>query len=267
MRITYVGTASVLLEYAGLRIITDPVFDEPGQTYSMAPSPIPAAWFASTRTYSSPITVQNLGAIDVALISHDHHSDNLDAAGRALVLSDRVAAVVTNPAAAHRLSRERENVLGLWPGSTIEFGAVSITATPARHGPTLTPQASEVTGFLLEAESEPSVWISGDTVLTREVRDWAERNRGVGVAIINAGGVRFPAAPLLGRVLFTFDPPQFREVADLLEPRVIVPVHRSGWSHFQPEDALRAALADLGKRVRWLDPGQSTEIQATGIDA
>lgn len=262
MRITYIGTASVLLEYGGLRIITDPVFDEPGRTYSMAPSPIPAAWFASTRTYSTPITVQDVGAFDLALLSHDHHSDNLDDAGRALVLGESVAVVVTNPAAARRLSRDREDVVGLWPGSTVEFGAVCVTATPARHGPTLTPQAGEVTGFLLEAEGEPSVWISGDTVLTREVRDWAVRNKGIGVAIINAGGVRFPAAPLLGRVLFTFDPPQFREVVDLLQPRVIVPVHRSGWSHFQPEDALRAALAHLGARVRWLDPGQTTEIEA-----
>jgi len=51
-------------------------------------------------------------------------------------------------------------------------------------------------------------------------------------------------------------------VCRLADPRVIIPVHRSGWSHFQSENDLRSALdaADLLERTRWLDLGESTEI-------
>ena len=38
MKLTYLGTASVLLEYGGQRLLTDPVFDPPGRTYSMGPA-------------------------------------------------------------------------------------------------------------------------------------------------------------------------------------------------------------------------------------
>ena len=85
MKLTYLGTASVLLDYGGLRIITDPVLDEPGQNYSFGPWYAPKKWFASTRSYAAPLTVDQLGALDVALVSHDHHADNLDTAGRAVV--------------------------------------------------------------------------------------------------------------------------------------------------------------------------------------
>ena len=114
----------------------------------------------------------------------------------------------------------------------------------------------------MTAAGEPSVWLSGDTVLTDVVREAARSMRGIDVAVINAGGVRFPSAPLVGKDLFTFTPEQFVEVCRLADPRVIIPVHRSGWSHFQSENDLRSALdaAGLLERTRWLGLGESTEI-------
>ncbi len=114
MKVTYLGTASVVLDYAGSRLITDPTFDPAGSTYSMAPAWLPGTWFDSTKGYTSPATPP--GRFDAALISHDHHFDNLDVSGRALVMSDAVAAVVTHPAAARRLGRLRGHVTGLTPG-------------------------------------------------------------------------------------------------------------------------------------------------------
>src|SRR5664279_6509658 len=112
MKITYLGTASVLLDYDGLRLITDPVFDPPGTSYSMGPSYVPAKWFLSTKQYDTPISVEQVGQVDALLLSHDHHRDNLDRAGRALALSDQVGAVITNPYGARRLSRYRKGVTG-----------------------------------------------------------------------------------------------------------------------------------------------------------
>jgi L-ascorbate metabolism protein UlaG (beta-lactamase superfamily) len=187
------------------------------------------------------------------------------------VLSDAVDAVVTNPAGARRLRRERTAagvpgpVTGLAPGegTTIE-GGIQVTGMPARHGPPLSPQVNQVTGFLVEASDEPSVWITGDTVMTPAVRAAAAAHRGVGVLVVHCGAVRFPRVPVFSKALFTFTPAEVVELCRLADPRVIVPVHRSGWTHFQPESEVRAALDDagFGDRVRWLDLGESTTVSA-----
>lgn len=265
MRVTYLGTASVTLDYAGSRLITDPTFDPAGTSYSMAPAWLPAAWFTSTKGYSSPPLPR--GPFDAALISHDQHHDNLDRSGRAFVMSDAVATVVTHPAGARRLGRERAGVVGVRPGEQLAVGSgIRLTGLPARHGPHLTPQVNQVTGFLLEAPGEPTVWITGDTVMTPRIRAAAAARKGrVDVLVVHGGGVRFPRAPLgIGRARFTFTPDQVVELCEALDPRVVIPVHRSGWTHFQPEAELRATLdgSRFGERVRWLEPGESSGIEA-----
>lgn len=254
MKITYLGTASVLIEYGGLRIITDPVLDAPGKRYSFGPWYAPKKWFASRRDYVAPLSVEQIGALDVALVSHDHHGDNLDAAGRALLAN--IPFVITNPAAARRLGAR-----GLRAGESTEIDGVTITGVTAQHGPRFTPQVSQVTGFLLEAAGEPTVWISGDTVLTPALRA-ALPTLGADVAIIHCGGVTFPTAPLFGRMVFTFDAPHVVEALELLKPHKVIPVHRNGWAHFEPESGLRAAIdaAGLGAKTRFLELGESTSV-------
>jgi hypothetical protein len=104
------------------------------------------------------------------LLSHDHHGDNLDDAGRALLPSAGI--VLTTTAAASRLGG---NAVGLTPRQTTTIGdssgahpAVAVTATPARHGPPLSRAiAGDVVGFALgwEGQEHGVLRISGDTVL------------------------------------------------------------------------------------------------------
>ena len=76
-----------------------------------------------------------LGRIDLVLLSHDHHFDNLDRAGRAML--GRAGRVFTTPVAAERLGG---NAVGLAPWQsrdvpTRDGGILRVTGTPARHGP------------------------------------------------------------------------------------------------------------------------------------
>ncbi len=277
MRLTYLGTASVLIELAGQRLLTDPALDPPGSAYDFGPWYAPRAWFASTKDYASPPIPP--GPIDAVLLSHDHHGDNLDVAGRRLLARDVVRSVVTTTAGAARLARPAPRagdtqpgeglgiaakVRGLAPGQSTTVGPVTITATPGRHGPAGTPQVHEVIGFVIEAPGEPRVWISGDTVLYPELERCLDdlRARGVDVAIMHAGGVRFPRVPVLGSALFTFDAAQLASAARRLDPRAIVPVHRDGWAHFrEPVPAVQRALdeAGLGPRTRLLALGEAAD--------
>ena len=76
LRATHIGTATLLLELEGLRLLTDPVFDAPGETWNFG-------WGTrSTHVEAPALTAAQVGAVDAVLLSHDQHGDNLDHAGR-----------------------------------------------------------------------------------------------------------------------------------------------------------------------------------------
>jgi L-ascorbate metabolism protein UlaG (beta-lactamase superfamily) len=172
IRITYIGGPTVLIEIGPWRLLTDPTFDPPGKRYFFG-------WGTVSRKLQGPaIAFDELGDIDAVLISHDHHGDNLDPAGRALL--PRMGQIVTTKAGARRL---RAGARGLAPWETTVLEApgrpsIEITATPCRHGPPGSqPIVGEVIGFALrwEAQQHGVLWISGDTVLYDGVREVSRR--------------------------------------------------------------------------------------------
>ena len=259
MELTYLGTAMLTLEHEGKRLLTDPVLDPAGTTYNLGPSLAPRSWFATQKTYATPPLAP--GVFDAVLLSHDHHADNLDAAGRALVAdAARVERVLTTVPGAKRLGRAE----GFVPGQTTRAGNVTIRALPALHGPRFVPQSDEVTGFLLDFDHGPRVWISGDTVMFPELRTTLvaiARERPVDLAVVHCGAVRFPKVPLLGRARFTFDAEEAVEACKLIAAKKVVPIHRTGWTHFkEPEGVLFRAFANMPVPVMRLEPGESLTV-------
>lgn len=66
--LTWLGHATFLLQFKGLNILTDPHLSERASPFS---------WIGPERQVPVPIEMQQLPAIDVLLISHDHY-DSLD---------------------------------------------------------------------------------------------------------------------------------------------------------------------------------------------
>lgn len=93
MEVSHLSTAMVLMEVGPFRLLTDPTFDPKGTRYHFGP-------FAnSSKTQDTAWTVSQLearGDIDAVLISHHHHTDNLDYLGRALLERPFVKAIVTH---------------------------------------------------------------------------------------------------------------------------------------------------------------------------
>ncbi|MBN1530517.1 MAG: MBL fold metallo-hydrolase [Thermoleophilaceae bacterium] len=258
VRITHVGGPTVLIEAAGWRLLTDPTFDAPGRRYAFG-------WGTSSRKLAGPaVSAADLDPIDAVLLSHDHHDDNLDEAGRAVLPSAGV--VVTTAAGAGRLGGETR---GLEPWGTTRLEApgrtpIEVTATPCRHGPPLSrPIVGDVIGFALawEGQRHGAVWVSGDTVLYDGVREVADR-LAVDVALIHMGGVRFPVT---GPLRYTMTARDAVELCGLIEPRTAIPIHYEGWKHFREgresiERELAAAPPDVASRFRWLPVGEPVEI-------
>ena len=256
--VTHIGGPTVLVEVDGWRILTDPTFDPPGRTYHFGYGS------ASTNTHGPAIAPSELGEVDAVLLSHDHHGDNLDDAGRALRPSAGV--VVTTESGAGRLGG---NARGLreWETTTLEADGtptIEVTATPCRHGPPLSrPLVGDVIGFALawDGQQHGVVWISGDTVLYPGVRDVARR-LDVDLALLHLGEVRFP---LTGPVHYSMTAREAVELCGLLQPRTAIPVHYEGWSHFhEGRDGIEAELAAAPDAVRaafrFLPLGVATDV-------
>jgi L-ascorbate metabolism protein UlaG (beta-lactamase superfamily) len=257
VQITYIGGPTALIEIGGLRLLTDPVFDPPGGKYSFG------LGTGSVKLDGPAVAADELGRIDAVLLSHDHHADNLDAAGRALLPA--AGLVVTTASGAGRLGG---NAVGLepWAATTLEAErapAVRVTATPARHGPPLShPLVGDVVGFLLEWEGQDdgAFWISGDTVYFRGVREVGERFD-VGTALIHLGGVRFPIS---GPARYTMNAAEAARTAGELGLKTVLPIHYEGWKHFREDraDAERAfAEAGVADKVRWLPAGAAETVE------
>jgi len=258
-RLTHIGAATLLLELAGLRLLTDPAFDRVGTRHTV-PKPIPHL-FNSNRTEAPALPADEIGKLDAVLLSHEHHFDNLDDSGRELLPGAGV--VLTTAAGSKRLGG---NAVGLRPGESFEVDAgdaqLRVTATPARHGPLwIAPMSGPVIGFLLEhPELARPTWISGDTRWYGGLRSTLERHGPIGTAILHLGAARFrPTGP----ARFTMDAREAAGAARDLDAEQVIPIHFEGWSHFkQGREAARAELerAGIADRVRWLEPGETAQV-------
>ncbi|WP_157252847.1 MBL fold metallo-hydrolase [Nonomuraea typhae] len=188
VRFTHIGGPTVLIEFGGWRLLTDPTFDPPGRTYSFG-------WGTSSRKLTGPaIAAADLPDLDAVLLTHVHHGDNLDHAGFALLPA--ADTIVTTSSGARSLPHPAR---GLRVGQTTRLETpgrppIDITATPCRHGPPLSgPVVGEVIGFALTwpGQEHGPLWITGDTVYHRALRNTAARLR-PGTILLHLGGVGFP---------------------------------------------------------------------------
>ncbi|MFI7708162.1 MBL fold metallo-hydrolase [Nonomuraea sp. NPDC049480] len=234
------GGPTALIEYGGLRFLTDPTFDAPGDY------PLGGGRFL-TKTAPASATPADLGRVDVVLLSHDQHPDNLDHSGRAL-LAD-VPLTLTTPSGAGRLGGAAR---GLAPWEHVDLdrpggGTVTVTVTsvPALHGPEGSePIVGEVVGFVLTGDDLPTVYISGDNASLPRVEQIAERFGPVDTAVLFAGAVR---TAVLDGALLTIDSGQAAEAAKILGARRVVPVHVDSWAHFtEGRDDVVAAFTAAG---------------------
>ena len=109
VRITHVGGPTVLIEAAGWRLLTDPTFDAPGRSYRFG-------WGTGSRKLAGPaLAPEDLGPIDAVLLAHDHHDDNLDPAGRALLPSAGAVVTTASGRAPARRRRARAEPTGRPP--------------------------------------------------------------------------------------------------------------------------------------------------------
>jgi len=222
---------TVVVELAGVRFLVDPTFD-PAQDY-------PIGSRSLRKTTDATWTPEQVGPVDAVLLSHDQHPDNLDHGGRAFLGSAPLT--LTTELGAGRLGGTA-TALPAW--SHHDVGSVRVTGVPAQHGPDGTEHLTgPVTGFVLTAETHPTVYVSGDNASLDIVAAVAERFPAIDVAVLFAGAAR---TPLVDGYLTLTSAGAAEASVVLGRPRVL-PVHTDGWAHFtQDGESFRDAYRDAG---------------------
>jgi L-ascorbate metabolism protein UlaG (beta-lactamase superfamily) len=178
MQIRLIRSATLTVELAGMRLLIDPWLAArgAGKSYSgRGPSPL----------VDLPCPVEELlEGIDAVLVSH-LHSDHFDE-----VAQTRLARSI--PIRCHTRDRDAIKAMGFEDvraiGDAIRIGHVTIRTTDGRHGPPeVLEDMGEVSGFLISAPSEPTLYWAGDTILCPEVESVLAGER-PGIVVIHGCG-------------------------------------------------------------------------------
>lgn len=158
LRITMIGHASLLIQAAGINVLTDPVFSERAS---------PFARVGPRRVTAPGIAFDDLPPIDAVLLSHGHY-DHLDVATlRRLHARDAplMAMPLGNDAIVRAAVPDARTAAGDWWDRIALGEGIATTLTPAYHWSNRWPSDTRMmlwAGHWVETPAG-SVWFVGDT--------------------------------------------------------------------------------------------------------
>lgn len=251
----FIGTATVLLRYAGFTILTDPNFLHEGDHIHLGYG------LQATRTTNPALDIEQLPSLDFVVLSH-FHADHFD---RIVIekLNKNLPIITTDEAVGKLKDNGFTNLHALktWEKLTVKKGnaQVSITAMPGRHGPgILASILPEVMGSMLEFQSEDRtvfrLYTSGDTLVYDDLKEIPKRYSDIDLALLHLGGTK-----AFG-VLLTMDAKQGVQAIQIIQPHLTIPIHYNDYTVFKSplEDFIEAVkVAGLENRVRYLSHGET----------
>jgi L-ascorbate metabolism protein UlaG (beta-lactamase superfamily) len=257
--IFFVGTATMVIRYAGFTILTDPNFLHAGDHVHLGYG------LTSVRKTDPAVEIEDLPPLDFVLLSH-LHGDHFDRVAERKL--NKATPIVSTRHATRYLERvgfTHTHALETWEPLELQKGAANLrlTAMPGTHGPgplaTLLPP---VMGSMLDfvdggGENLLRMYISGDTLIHDRLREVPRRFPNVDLALLHLGGTR-----VLG-IMVTMDAKQGVEAMRIVDPRTAVPIHYNDYEAFKSplEDFKRAVTqAGLEDRVHYLAHGDTYEF-------
>ncbi len=191
--------ASVLVDFDGARILTDPWLSEK-----------PGYLQGEPRSVDSAADLPELAGI---VISHGHY-DHCDLPALAAYPDKTVPFAVVRGLGDRVRGAGFTNVVELDPWQSTNLGPVRVTAAPARHG------VPEVT-YVLQDDGK-SVFFGADTLRIDELDEVGRRFPDLDLALLPINGLRI--RPAFNKQV-VMDAAEAAELTSVLRPRLAVPIH------------------------------------------
>jgi len=231
MKIQLIRHASLWLEYAGLAFLLDPMFSDRASNPPIAN----AGDERRNPLVSLPEERSKWLAPDAVLVTHLHRDHWDEAAIRALpkalpVYGQEGDGDAIRSSGFAGVSEIRNSAV---------FRHVTIHRTDGRHGTgEIGRKMGHVSGFVLQAEGEPVLYVAGDTIWCAEVMHALDDYK-PDVTIVNAGGARFATGDAI-----TMEADDICKLIDYAPYTRIAAVHMDALNHCRvTRSALRASLA------------------------
>ncbi|MBS3797851.1 MBL fold metallo-hydrolase [Pseudoalteromonas sp. BDTF-M6] len=253
MKITQLRNATVIIEYKQETLLVDPMLAPQGKA--------PALKYLGAKRRKNPLvelpdnSEELLAKVTHCLITHCQkgHFDHLDRAAVRWLRQRQIPVLAANADEAF-LQKRGLHVMPLSSKMSNAFAGGLIELVPCVHGHGIVGKLmAHGVGYYIEMPGEPSVYITGDTLLTETIIDFVQA-RQPDVIIAPAGGARFDFG---GEIIMGAE--DVLELASIAYGQVIAN-HLEALDHC-PVSRLQlgeAALdADLGERVLIPDDGQT----------
>jgi len=188
---------------------------------------------------------------DVAAVFVTHtHGDHWDKPAQARLPKDRPIFCQPNDAESIRGEGFRQ-VIPVNPG--LEWGGLEIALTGGRHGTgEVADRIGPVSGFVLNAQNEPSLYVAGDTIWCEQVEAALETHR-PSVVVVNAGAAQF-----------TDGGPITMDAADVLQVARAAPDSRVVAVHFESINHCALSRGELREQVERAGLAERISIPADG---
>jgi len=250
----WIGHATVLINFFGIKILTDPVL------FARIGIRLPGFTIGPKRLTAPALEFHELPKIDVVLLSHAHF-DHFDL--RTLHRFDETTCVVTAPNTADLLkwTRLRDVTELRWGDQksvSTAAGAVTITAFQVKHwGARKQRDAYRgYNGYVMESRSRGRrrILFGGDTAMTNTFAELSQ-HRPVDLAIMSIGAYN-------PWIQSHCTPEQAIEMANAAGARFIMPVHhqtfRLSFEPFrEPIERFQVALSNTPERIALREIGET----------
>lgn len=251
-RMDFVRSATFVLRLDGLALLVDPMLNPAGAVEPVPQTPNPRRNPLVDLPFDDEALLRLLAGLDGVLVTHLHR-DHWDP--RAVGLLARDLPILCQPEDAARI--RAEGFGDVRPiEAAYEWRGIRFTRTAGHHGTgEIGRRMAPVSGFVLEREAAPTIYIAGDTIWCPEVAEVLRRHRPA-ITVVNAGGARFLTGDPI--IMTAEDVIQVCRAAP--ETRVIA-VHLEALNHCLLSRAdLRAALEEAGVSGQVLIPADGETI-------
>lgn len=265
LKVQFVRNATMKIEYAGKTFLTDPMFAEQGRYPGFLNNEILA-----NPTQQMPVDVKDLMQ-DVAfvLVTHTHipedpsmegPSDHFDAV--AVETIDKKMPLYIQPYDVAGLERKGfTNLTSI--EDEIDIDGIKITRIGGVHSDVeqLLPLVGDSSAYVLQAKDEPTIFWTGDTLLTEDMKASIQQYQ-PDIVIVHAGGAALPIDMEGNMSQLVMNAEDTIELSKLVPNAKIVAIHMEALDHCPvTRDELKAKATAAGIIERFYIPEDGETLE------